>query len=144
MKKFKHKKLGWVAEEHNKSLYKIINLVNHIAIPIELIENSEDWEEIKGFILTTEDGVDLFDGNHYYVVNSKYEVVEDIISKHITYKNKIVKRFAKKENAEEYVLMNQKLLSLQDLLSVLDTFGNFQYSDAFMNFKQKAIKNKEI
>jgi hypothetical protein len=142
MKKFKHKKLGWVAETStNKQQYRCIT--NGWILPIQIIENSEDWEEIKEPILTTEDGVELFEGDIVIPVEiTAFKIMVNYIVDVNIFKNlpnKYYKFFAKKENAEEYVLMNQKLLSLQDLIDVT----GFKDSIRFDMYKQKAIKNKK-
>jgi hypothetical protein len=146
MKKFKHKKIGWVAElvKDNDFYY----ADKRFVLPIELIENSEDWEEIKEFILTTEDGVELFDRDFLYAVYTDFSIGKSFVnSKAVDYRNSSTKYFAKKENAEEYVLMNQKLLSLKDLLNswgLKEDEQCFINSPLFKSFKQKAIKNKEV
>jgi hypothetical protein len=146
MKKFKHKKLGWVAEfdknapqDENPYYY----LKGNVYLPKELIENSEDWEENNVPILTTEDGVELFEGDICIIINTKdlSYLTECSVRKHFK-KVDFYKYFSKIENAEEYVLMNSKLLSLQDLI---DAAGHdyIKTSIMFKKYKQKAIKNKE-
>ena len=47
-KKYKHKRLGWIATKENQCYLTNANMgLNAVnAIPVELIENSCDWEEI--------------------------------------------------------------------------------------------------
>jgi len=143
MKKYKHKKLGWVAEFDTDNFY----TTEDYYIPKELIENSEDWKEIKEPILTTEDGVEFFEGDLVIPVEiTAFKIMVNYIVDVNIFKNlpnKYYKFFAKIENAEEYVLMNQKLLSLQDLIDVTE-FKDFKDYIGFYMYKQKAIKNKEI
>lgn len=59
MKRFKHKQTGHIATEtHSEKNYKVSYPQNY-TIPKWIIENSNDWEEVKP-ILTTADGVDIF------------------------------------------------------------------------------------
>lgn len=43
-RKFKHKKLGWIAEQQEKNWCSVDK--KSISLPIEIIEGSSDWEEI--------------------------------------------------------------------------------------------------
>jgi hypothetical protein len=76
----------------------------------EVENNSEFWEEVvyKKSILTTEDGVKLFEGDIYYVPQRTYEgcfsgtILELRVDKNY-YSWGYSKRFADKRNAEEYI-----------------------------------------
>lgn len=100
-----------------------------------LIIGYKDCEDILEFVkhskqklFCTEDGVDIFKGDKYYYINSNFnnpwEVVNtkadcpDLINKNdLTYK-----RFSTKEAAEEYILMNKPILSVNE---VIDCFSNW-------------------
>ena len=99
----------------------------------------EKIQKYKEALFTTEDGVDIFEHDIYYAVNP-----ELVISKWTAYKNLIqknVKIFAKKEKAEEHILMSKPCLSLNDLLSVWGDEKDLNvYKDApvFQKFKNLA------
>jgi len=68
-------------------------------------------------IFTTEDNVDIFEGNTYYkVVNKTFQLfIMENVSKGESLKSKV---FSTKEKAEKYILMNEKSLSPNDILKV--------------------------
>lgn len=103
-------------------------------------------------LFTTEDGVDTFEGDNYFYTNSGGSCVYKEVATVgiIDYERKCnVVRFSTKEKAEEYLLMEKPILSLNDLLSV---WGNeearelYKTSVLFKKFKKLAelkYKNHE-
>ena len=90
-------------------------------------------EFIKDFnkeaILTTFDGVELFDQDIYYFIwlnrpahgqeiNKIYKKIVRPLEEDVSWSSDAV-FFSTEESAEEYILMNKPILSLNDLLSVL-------------------------
>ena len=67
MRKFKHKQTGNIAHEA-KECYSIRdnNRVIMCFVPNDLIENTQDWIEIKKPVFTTADGVDMFVTNKQF------------------------------------------------------------------------------
>lgn len=80
-------------------------------------------QKIKKPLFTTEDGVDIFEGNtFYYVKFTQYNMTvgkpfEIVKCNHPTFKYEpqYEKYFSTKEKAEEYVLMNKPVLSLKEI-----------------------------
>lgn len=74
----------------------------------------KDIVKLKQKLFTTEDGVDIFEGDISFGVNSSFKLSE---VKHINklYVYSGVKEFSTKEAAEEYMLMNKPCLSINDL-----------------------------
>ena len=78
-------------------------------------------EHIKQPLFTTEDGVDIFEGDEYHYINSNFINPWGIVNtkadcQTIINKNDLsYKRFSTKEKAEEYILMNKPVLSLSDV-----------------------------
>jgi hypothetical protein len=72
-------------------------------------------------LFTTEDGVDIFEGDKVYGVevinNFKLLIIENCIMK-TTHNPKHCIYLSTKEKAEEYILMNNPCLSINDVLSV--------------------------
>lgn len=109
------------------------------------IENySEFWqpfvEKIKQPLFTTEDGVDIFEGDSYYSYNLELDISSkfDSACLKISGKNTDNKYFSTKEKAEEYILMNKPCLSLNDVLKLsIDT----EYSYTFQKLKE-LVKSK--
>ena len=60
---FKHKKTGEVAYYKDG-----VCRQGRFCVEIGVEPSSEFWEEIKEVILTTEDGVDLYNGDIYYFI----------------------------------------------------------------------------
>jgi hypothetical protein len=106
-------------------------------------ESAEKWvkENTKKPLFTTYDGVDIFEKDETYAVGLDFNVSE---KKYFlgTYPN--AKYFAEKERAEEYILMNKPLLSINDIIDILDKSNAEQFRGsipikALVNF----CKNKK-
>ena len=102
-----------------------------------------DWQwlssikHLKNPLFTTEDGVDIFEGDEYWKVlpNSNYGL------HHLTCVDSDLQpswTFSTKEAAEEYVLMNKPCLSIND---VSDTLNINKYGSWYKNLK-KLVKSK--
>lgn len=79
--------------------------------------NLNNLKKAKQPLFTTEDGVDIFDGDYSYGVhNSKFDIVA---IKHINtvYVTDNFIEFSTKEKAEEYILMNKPCLSINDIIN---------------------------
>ena len=76
-------------------------------------------------LFTTEDGVDIFEGDDYYYINSTFINPWDIIytcatnSKIIDKNNLDYKRFSTREVAKEYILYNKPCLSLNEVFNLM-------------------------
>ena len=83
--------------------------------------NLEDIKKVKQKLFTTEDGINIFEGDNVNWVCDNYEYFNTInIDKtHCNlingYSKGIYKIFSTKEKAEEYILMNKPVLSLNDI-----------------------------
>ena len=92
-------------------------------------------------VFTTYDGVELFGGEEALLVTDNFLQGVLLNFSPEDFKNTKGKIFAKKENLEEYILINKPVLSLNDLLSVWgndDNFDAYTYSPMFQNFKNLA------
>ena len=92
-------------------------------IPQEIVENGNDWEEIKPKLFITEDGIDIYVNDVCYGVNPLYYSYTGEFqwrSKEYFGDGKQVasKLFSTKEVAEEYILMNKPLLSINDIINL--------------------------
>lgn len=95
----------------------------------------KDLKHIKQPLFTTEDGVDIFEGDEYYYINSNFNDPWKIINTKadcpdIINKNDLnYKRFSTKEKAEEYILLNKPCLSINDIiknLTIIDGIKTLQ------------------
>jgi hypothetical protein len=88
---------------------------------VDLAQKYIDDNKPKVKLFTTEDGVDIFEGDKVYGVevinNFKLLIVENCIMK-TTHNPKHCIYLSTKEKAEEYILMNNPCLSINDVLSV--------------------------
>lgn len=104
------------------------------------VEKAKKYEEKhKEPILTTEDNEDIFGGESIYSVTDDFQLCYTSIATKENVQG--IRVFAKRENAEEYILMNKPILSLNDLLSVWgfsDEFDVYKSSPLFQNFKNLA------
>ena len=111
-----------------------VNMFNGIAIitSFRILPNNEfviDFDnkcsgigiknitKAKTPLFTTEDGVDIFEGDTYYkVVNESFQLlIMERASKGESLRSKV---FSTKEKAEEYILLNKPCLSLKDVASI--------------------------
>lgn len=109
----------------NKFYQGIHNSQKHILF-WNLGYNVDELVKIKQPLFTTEDGVDIFEGDTFYYVKFKenrfsagrvFEIVTAKIPGCV-YEPKYEKYFSTIEKAKEYILMNKKSLSVEDVLSV--------------------------
>jgi len=125
------------------------NEVKRFASKQKVLEFIKDFN--KEPILTTFDGVELFDQDVYYFIwlnkpahgqeiNKVYKAIVRPLDGDTAWSSDAV-FFSTEELAEEYILMNKPLLSLNDLLSVWSTDGLYDVykeSPMFQNFKNLA------
>jgi hypothetical protein len=113
-----------------------------IGVNITCIEKS------KTPLFTTEDGFEIFEDDNFFYINTHVWVVAKTNANmpmihHVIEVNKY-KTFSSEEKAEEYVLINKPMLSLQDLLNVWgvsDEIGAYKTSLMFNKF-EKLAKSK--
>jgi hypothetical protein len=102
-------------------------------------------------LFTTDDGVDMYEGEMWSLSTNNWSKCKVFVSNNpfrgIT--GKELKYFSTEEAANEYILMNKPMLSLNDLLSVWDFNGkinreHYKTQPLFLRFKELAKeKNKE-
>ena len=146
-KVYKHRKTGELAY-YKDGIFK----QGRFCVEIGVEPSSEFWTELtKESILTTFDGVELFYQDVYYFiwlnkpahgqeVNKIYKAIVRPLDGYTAWSSDAV-FFSTKELAEEYILMNKPLLSLNDLLSVWGSekdFDVYKESPMFQNFKNLA------
>lgn len=84
-------------------------------------------KHIKKPLFTTEDGVDIFEGDNYYFVNTNldFKAYTGTIMKGMTATNPDTKKFSTKKAAENYIKMNKPCLSLQNVLEITNKMISF-------------------
>ena len=104
--------------------------------------NIYDMKKYKNPLFTTEDGVDIFEGEEYYFLTqtkgpwiTKTHVAKD----NNPHEPKLQKwlgttTFSTKEKAEEYIIMNKPLLSIEDVKD--------HYCLGYIKDLKKLVKNK--
>lgn len=106
---------------------------NRLAIYISKGWNSSIYniEHIKQPLFTTEDGVDIFEGDIYYFINKNLKGrINNLIARKGSSRTESDQKeflyFSTEASAEEYILMNKPCLSINDInkLKVL-TFSNW-------------------
>jgi hypothetical protein len=75
-----------------------------------------DIDKVKQVLFTTEDGVDIYEGDEYCTVTEQFSIFDfKAGKKHIqSYPN--AKLFSTRKKAEEYVLMNKPCLSIHEIM----------------------------
>lgn len=119
----------------------------------DLIENSSDWillnEKPKEKLFTTEDGVDIFEGDKYWFVTigsgtgrQIWSITQSKAIKGQDFSNKkLWKDFSTKEAANQYVMYNSELLSIQDVFSIIEKYDNKIKDINLLDFINKAKEN---
>ena len=103
----------------------------------------EDAEKVEDKpLFTTIDGKELKHGDKFYVVDAKFFKIFEAEAE-VTFKTEkwIKNSYSDKKLAEEYILLNKPVLSLEDLLSVWSTdnlYYVYKESPMFQNFKKLA------
>lgn len=135
---------------NNKKLEKItlaIHEKNDIVLHLENLHRAvyllkDKPLKTKQPLFTTKDGVDIFEGDKYTVVYKEYFKIPVFDNKYIINKgfkeNSNYWYFSTKEKAEEYILLNKPILSLQEIYNLTDkNSGLYNESDL-----EKLVKNK--
>lgn len=71
-------------------------------------------KKVKQPLFTTEDGVDIFEGDKYYTVDSNFEIQSTFGGE-----DEVDNTWSSKEKAEEYILLNKPCLSYGDVQEYL-------------------------
>lgn len=77
----------------------------------------KELEKVKQPLFTTEDGVDIFEGDDYFKVLQETYLLLNMRNANVTH-NTTATTFSTKEKAEEYILMNKPCLSINDVAKI--------------------------
>ena len=95
----------------------------------------EFWEEVvekvKLPLFTSEDGVDIFEGDKLYSIDNRFNIKkhhlfnarydDKTLLNNRRFFNSEYKHFSTKEKAEEYILLNKPCLSYKDIETIITT-----------------------
>lgn len=100
--------------------------------------------KVKTKLFTTEDGVDVFEGDSFAHTSGATEPkVKIATKKHLNYSLPMDKLFSTKEKAEEYIKMNKPEFSRNQIINLLDSFHfGGQMKHHFMSLLIKEIIKK--
>lgn len=103
------------------SIFKI-EINEHYCYLHYLTEKSEhytwdlmDVDKVKQPLFTTEDGVDIYEGDHYYCIRKNGCIYQYYTANKNSCKNEKHIDFSSEVAAEEYILMNKPCLSINDI-----------------------------
>lgn len=103
---------------------------------------SEYLEEIKEPILISEDGIEMFNGDHYWYIEN-YE-----ISEHIIYNNVTVEKdsnvFSTKEAAEKWIDENKPKFSESDIEKAIKNIMKIHHVKAEFDFITELRQELEL
>jgi|SRR6185503_8467787 len=109
------------------------------------MEEFKKSKEVNKVLFVTEDNVPVYEGDYYYCVNRDFNHYGRSNGLGWYHPESGEKYFSTKEKADEYILMNKPLLSLNDILNNWDADSKYRvnpvaYSDApiFLNLKKVA------
>ena len=111
-----------------------------IGTGYSMVVGLNEIQHSKKPLFTTEDGVDIYEGDSYYSVDEIYwRILEPENTCKINYEtyHKHRRNFSTKEKAKEYILMNKPSLSLKE---VLDNFSSSR--DSTKERLTKIVKSK--
>ena len=100
----------------------------------------EFWEEVLEPLFTTEDGVEILEGEEFYFVDSFWEIGKGkatVGCKKIT----LMKEFSTKEAAEKYIDENKPKFSIKDIENTLKESYKADFINSICRVKNK-ICNK--
>lgn len=130
----------------------LVNGISSLVPAMSVINFPEFWEEIveKQPLFTTEDGIDVFEGDYWYIVyidgydgsRSLFEVFYSNDGSGIPLNlDRIgIKRFSNREKAQEYIDNHKSKYSLNDVLDILDTMGYSSSSSSYVNMRSELSK----
>jgi hypothetical protein len=117
----------------------IIDCTHSYLCSLKGINILEDIQHVtKKPLFTTEDGVDIYEGDNFYVVLkdlSNIEITKCKASVHSKYEKYL--DFSTKQAAEEYILMNKPCLSINDLWNCN---SNKDSKDSWMIISKKTLQ----
>ena len=141
MRMFKHKKTSHYAESQSgvDGYYVYINATHSLGLyPKWLIEDSNDWEEIKDPLFVTEDGIEILQDEKiiFYVYKNPYLVQIGVTTlRSVIHENdKFI--FSTKEAAEKWIDENKPVFSRKRLRDLIQ-HKSWLDSKEMEEFKQK-------
>ena len=109
-------------EDHHK----LLNEDDTVYKIFSTEEKAREYEALnRKSLFTTEDGVEIFEGDQLILVTDKLVLGYLINFSTENLSNTKGKIFAKKENAEKFIKNNKKVFSLQDIKDVMKQSGCF-------------------
>lgn len=110
-------------------------------LPMYLDASGKLLTKVKKPLFTTEDGVDIFESDKFWFVNNIKNglyLLNEAVAKQNHYNSKSTEGifdFSTKEKAEEYILMNKKSLSINDILKVWSKLSGHTTNSLLKNSK---------
>ena len=114
----------------------------------EVSDDIEYVKHVKKLLFTTEDGVDIFEGDDWYCIDIQdynYGIYiggpKNTTNRGLSLSDKNIKRFSTKEAAKEYILMNKPCLSINDILNIQNNHDSkYMYNDTMLNYLIGTVK----
>lgn len=140
--------VGDIVQNYNDKIPFIITCIkkyldsDNICLIGESTSSLLEAEHIKNPLFTTEDGVDIYEGGTYYVIDDDVSTVfERKAKEQFNSRYTIpIKRFAVKENAEKYIFYNAKSLSLNDLIN---NMHRHMSASTLIKICEKSLRNNK-
>lgn len=120
--------------EYGSTPYYNISVTSGTYKAFSTVEARKQWlnKKYPKPLFTTEDGVDIFENDSFYTIDSNFEIQFLKNSN----EDEVDNAWFNKEKAEEYILMNKKSLSPNDILKV--------WSDLSVHTTSSLIKNSTL
>lgn len=99
-----------------------------------------DIKKVIKPIFTTDDGVKLFNGDHYYYVLQDFQIISDVAKVNTKPSNGLnqLADFSTKELAQEFVTFNKRFLSVNDIINEFENKKTFTF-EALKEFAKSRV-----
>lgn len=139
--------LPYIEVEFQEGGWNYLNNLKHTTGKAYPKISTEELDKIlskKEKLFTTEDGVDIYEGDKTYGIH--LDTLEPVFDNNLPWKSKSCplayhKHFSTKQAAEEYILMNKPLLTVKECNELFNKFY-FDKSKCFKQLTEEFVKSK--
>jgi hypothetical protein len=128
MKKYKHRKTGYIAEYKigaDNGTYQMVSNVEGCCccnnIPAWMIEDSADWQPYPEVLLVTEDGVEITDKDQeVWILFDNWKCAVCSVAWLAAMTVGKWKKFSTAAARDEYILLNKPVLSVKEVMEIIE------------------------
>jgi len=145
MKRYRNKKTGLIFEKNGYPPYEYVCNEAHVALPIWVVEDSCDWEEVKEVLFTTEDGVEITDPQATIYLVYPDSLRPTTLPLQVIFDAPSIPRvcFSSIEARNKYVRENKKTLSIKDIENYLEDKSTYVFKEQLISDLKDIAYGKE-